>query len=482
MIYGLNLSPNDSHIESRDGPFYHPHQDLTQQPTKFKGSKGGANDTIKKLHEFARAGRALEAEQLLEHMKQMYCLRGRKDLKPDVRHFNSVINAWSKSHSLGKEERAEQILNWMCKNRRSQGWNRMNIKPTSITYNTVIKTWANSDHVDAGDRAMALLERMIERQQLGDENVAPDSHSYRSVIHAYSRNVQKGSAQKAEAVLEMMNQNEDLRYKPDAMLYHVVIHMYSHNREINAPQRAEALLNSMHEKYQNGDVSVKATTITFNVVLNTHAQSTPSSPKRAEEILQRMQNLYQNGNSDVQPDIISFNCVLNAHANSHVKGAAERAFTILNSIQDQYQKGIICAKPNTRSYNTCLKACCLCGNYDFSRSIENRTNIDIACCLLTQIHQHGRELRPDEWTYHWFFKSCQELCDDVGERELLLDWSFRLCCGNGMLTLRLFRDLSQVTDMRKLLGPNYVEKQPSQLVMSTLPKHWSCRSGKAGGL
>jgi len=328
---------------------------------------------------------------------------------------------------------------------------------------------------------MALLDRMIERHQLGDENVAPDSHSYRSVIHAYSQNVQKGSAQKAETVLEMMNQNEELTQKSDAMLYHVVIHMYSHNREINAPQRAEALLNSMHEKYQNGDVSVKPTTITFNVVLNTHAQSTPSSPERAEEILQRMQNLYQSGNADVQPDIISFNCVLNAHANSHVKGAAKRAFTILDSIQDQYQKGIICAKPNIRSYNTCLKACCLCGNYDISRSLENRTNIDIACCLLTQIHQHGNELRPDEWTYHWFFKACQELCDDVRERESLLEWSFRLCCGNGMLTHRLFRDLSQVTDMRKLLGPNYVHKQPSQLVMSTLPKHWSCRVGKAGG-
>lgn len=101
MIYGLNLSPNDSHIESSNGPFCKPDQDVSQQPTKFKGSKGGANDTIKRLHEYARAGRALEAEQLLEHMKQMYCFRGRKDLKPDVRHFNSgTLHYFESCHTI----------------------------------------------------------------------------------------------------------------------------------------------------------------------------------------------------------------------------------------------------------------------------------------------------------------------------------------------------------------------------------------------
>ena len=90
MIYGLNLSDSDAPKESSNLPFNLADKDVTPQKLKKskRGSKG-ANDTIKKLHEFARAGKALEAEQLLEHMKQMYCFRGRKDLKPDVRHFNS---------------------------------------------------------------------------------------------------------------------------------------------------------------------------------------------------------------------------------------------------------------------------------------------------------------------------------------------------------------------------------------------------------
>jgi len=65
-------------------------------------------DTI--IHAYASRGRAREAEELLREMMKMASTTARGIVKPDVRSFNVVLNAWSKSDADEAEERFQQLL------------------------------------------------------------------------------------------------------------------------------------------------------------------------------------------------------------------------------------------------------------------------------------------------------------------------------------------------------------------------------------
>jgi hypothetical protein len=65
---------------------------------------------------FAWAGKAERAETLLEEMNSDY-LDGNDSSKPNVRSFNTLLDAWSKSRYRDSSQRPEAILERMVNSR-----------------------------------------------------------------------------------------------------------------------------------------------------------------------------------------------------------------------------------------------------------------------------------------------------------------------------------------------------------------------------
>jgi len=404
-------------------------------PCEISGRTNKHNNIIKNLHECARAGKPRDAEAHLQTMHSLYW-KGHEHLKPDVRHFNSILNAWAKSKETGKEFRTEEILAWMYQLQETTNYD---VKPTRVSFNICISAWSKSKELDAGSRALKLFDYMSSLYEAGDSDLKPDFQSYRSVICALSKNVIKGSAPKAEAILQKMRLSDDPETSPDSSLYHMVIHMYSNNRDVNAPERAEALLNEMHFAFMNGNIAVKPNTITFNTVLNTYAKSlTQGLAERAESILRRMKELHEHGYPNVEPDTITFNSVINAHANSRSEGSAVRVFGILSEMQESYQNGIKKAKPDTRTYNACLKACYY-SSYVINKESSANINFDVACKLLSQIH-YELDSQPDEHTFIWFFRACKANYYEESKHNQAVEWAIQLCWKAGLWTDRVIKE------------------------------------------
>ncbi len=306
-----------------------------------------AKEIIRKLHSCGKEGKPKEAEQYLQTMQALY-EQGDADMRPDFRHYNSLMHAWVKSNCKHKEYSAQSILEWMCNlqtngngggtsnngngngNGNGAASNNEHLKPTNVSFNICINAWRGSKEKNATDVAWYLFESMVRMEEGGHMSGGPDYHTCKVMIHALSNRVVSGTAHKAERVLQIMIASNRSNCQPDASIYNQIMHIYSHNKERNAPLKCEKLLRDMHERYLQGDESLQPTTLTFNSLLNTYAKSnSEGAADRSEMILQHMQEMFEGGYEMVEPGVISFNTVINAHASSKKKGADRRAYNIL---------------------------------------------------------------------------------------------------------------------------------------------------------
>ena len=460
-----------------------------QQRTNHKSYE---RDVIKKLHKSAKDGRPFDAENCIEVMKSLYH-KGDTFMKPDIRHYNSLMNAWIRSNRFNRIYKAEQILEELCQLQRMDAQNHEHLKPTSVSFNICINAWQKTKDTSAGDKVWYLFELMHDMLDKGLMTDKPYYQTYRTVLHALSSNVVKGTTTRAEKVLHLMKSRCDGAVLPDESIYHIVMHIYSHNREMNGPQRVEELLSEMHQEFLKGNVTVKPTTLTFNTVLNTFAKSSQTgAAERAELILEHMQHLHENGYGDCQPDAISFNTVINAYATSDKAGADRRACEILAAMKRNYLAGVTpSAKPNIRTYNACIKAC-LCGK-DYSSQYEKNITIRRAQGLFMELHQQESRIQPDDHTYNWYLKVFHALCDNDLDKIATTKSVFNSCCQRGLLNDCIMDQIRQMIDLHNLGYPfvsssqgltskcvvsdmNWNELTSAEIIRHYLPTSWTCNS------
>jgi len=414
-----------------------------------------ANGLIKKLHDCGRSGRPMEAEKHLTTMRTLY-QQGKKNMRPDIRHYNSLMHAWVKSAIPNGELKANQILDWLIKMVRTDKIKNKHLIPSKISFNICINAWSKRKCYGSAALAWNLLEKMLELESEGMVSDGPDYHTYRAVLQALSQNVEKGTAKKAERIMERMKTNSDPSVKVDDSIYHVIMHIYSYNKEESAPLRCEELLNEMHELYRAGDLSLKPTVMSFNTLLNTYAKSNmPGAADRAENVLDHMlflsENLSENGYDGVTPDCISFNTVLNCFARSNDLGSDRRAFKILTRMQTLYAADRITAQPNSRTYNSCIKAC-LCSNASGNEE-EKEKSMDLAYQLVKSIDE-SKYVTADEYTFDWFFRVCEALCyREKAKLASLVNWGYDLCKKSRILTPKLKNHVQQIINMHYVQQP-----------------------------
>jgi Pentatricopeptide repeat domain len=275
---------------------------------------------------WSRTGHVRETLQVLKAMEQRYEKTMDGALQPNSFSYNTVLAAYAKSRG-GKAaaERAQQFLEHTMPS------------PDVISYNALLTTWARSGVPQAGVRAEDILR---------DMPIPPNAKSYAAVMDAWSRSRTEEAAARAHGLLkelqDLFEQTEDEHLRPNCICYSSVIHAYAISKEAHKAQRAYALLQEMKVKGQT-DPQVLPNTVTFNSVLNACATSSPLSyagkgehkkdgdKKDGEVCLQTMvQTLYQelvnedesnsarpsNNRQSLTPDHFTFGTVLKACANN----------------------------------------------------------------------------------------------------------------------------------------------------------------------
>jgi hypothetical protein len=98
--------------------------------------------------------------------------KGMKIIKPNVRSYNAVINAWAKSGRKDAGIRAEKLLERLYELGQSTGEEEM--QPNTVTFTTTIDAWAKSSNRIAPERAEMILNRQLDLYDSGMERVKPD--------------------------------------------------------------------------------------------------------------------------------------------------------------------------------------------------------------------------------------------------------------------------------------------------------------------
>lgn len=199
-----------------------------------------------------------KAEDCLNHLVQSY-KSGVKSAKPDMTSFTTITIAYAKQ---GKPLEAEKILEQLeelyatTKERR--------LRPSTTIYNTIIDAWAKSNEENSALRAHSILKNM---KNMTDALIRPDEVSYSGVINAYGRS---NNPKAAEALLEEIESGVVKFVKPNTVIMNCVIDAWAKTNETDrfyAAQRAEAILERM-EQESASNLLIKPDKISYTSVLN----------------------------------------------------------------------------------------------------------------------------------------------------------------------------------------------------------------------
>ena len=402
-------------------------------------------------------------------------------IMPTRQMYTLAMDAWAKlletkhiqeqhRNALLPAQRAQQILDFMWEkhnhNHSSKGINQM--KPDVIHYTTVLQALANASSKKATQMAQTLLKQAERRSGLKDflfdndkkslsdldPNLVPDRACYNTVLYCLSRYFQSrddvhGRLHSAQYIMglmkEIMNKMEtmadrlnDDAWMPNTRTYNLLL-MACSRRPNGGGKEAEKILEGMLRKSHHlvdqdvgevmlrGDQSLEdleesmvvPNIKSYNNVINawSHDRS-GEGPERAEEILKALlqQVSASQGESSVgeitrhpllnqiYPDVVTFNLVINAWTKSGRTEAGERAERILNLLIDQSPQAIrafvqtdelkvdfdeLDVAPDVISFNSTINAWSKSGNRDSPQRSE-----DVLRRLLAEYEKHG-EVTPN---------------------------------------------------------------------------------------
>lgn len=301
---------------------------------------------------------AQRAEQILNQMID------HPSLSPNKQCFVAVISAYSKN---GNAIKAEELLERM---------QQVRIKPNSYAFTAVLSAWANVGTHAAAERAKAILERMQELYQAGNQDLQLNTVAYTSVVNAFARSGSIEGVEKAEALIETMEElyhagNPNVR--PNIQTFTSVMSGYAKCESLDAAEKAEALLDKIEELHKSGRSDLQLNTFAFNAVIDAYSRSrSPKGAERAERVLDRMLTTFQNGNELCMPDRYSFTSVISALSKNADRASAERAQMTFDVMQEMHDSGVSGLKPDQHSYGALMSAWGRCGDPQAAEAVLER--------------------------------------------------------------------------------------------------------------
>jgi hypothetical protein len=235
---------------------------------------------------------------------------GMEEMRPDEYMYATAIAAVGKSGLMGAAQRAEAILRrmeWLYKTGKTQ------VSPTHVTYTTLIDAYAKqcsaSFSTADAEAAEALLRQMEaagcctkgEGSHNHNNSIRPNHISYSAVIDAWAKCRGEGSAKRAEAVLRRMQQkyeDGDESVRPSGVTYAVVINAIARSYDYpNKAQKAFDFLSRLHALYRTTrDPSFQPNTPAFTSCLSAcaYTSSLEERPVALNVLRQTMEELETN--------------------------------------------------------------------------------------------------------------------------------------------------------------------------------------------
>lgn len=387
-------------------------------------------------------------EELLHELYRDYCARNHdKRLMPNLEIFNNLLKGWSRIPSKVQRrkagERAEAIVQHMEK--LASSGVLPGVKPDLQSYNILLNCWSRCGN---GQKAQDLLEKMIQRWELGDDFVAPDTVSYSRVLSAWHRagnthrcehltnvllkqfnlgnyrvhpnlilcglakfGTQPEALKKAQTLFQTMSSltasRERKDVKPNSSSYHHLLECILKADQEDCGDQAEFLLNDMLLKFAAGDDDMKPNTAVYNLVMKALIKT--GDPTRTEDILAQMYEEDTWG-ARVYPDLESFNIILQAWAMSNLgEEACKRGEQILRRLERIWESQILDVKPDITSYNTVLQS--------LATQSKEKTAGKRADLLLR--HMGEKEIKPNYISYNHTITALKN-CGDVKRANKLL--------------------------------------------------------------
>ena len=279
------------------------------------------------------------------------------------------------------------------------------------------------------------------------------------------------------------------------------------NRE-DALEQAEQVLYRMH------DFGVLPTSRHYNVVINALAKCKNPDANKAHNLLRELQTL-----DSYTPDIITYTSVIECYSNSLDPNAADICLELLQEATDLYQaSGDEAIMPNLRAYTVAIRALStnptleniersrellerLVGSYEETMDENLRPNtfpfnfvINCAANCIGSIDDKLRAfkiaaktyndvrtsevIRPDSFTYSFWFKCCNNLLPEGDTREKGVTYAFQQCCRSGLVsseTLKRFLAGTPQKLVTSLLGIPGNTSPPiyRKYTLEDIPPDWS---------
>lgn len=330
------------------------------------------------MRTLAKHGYGSKAEELLNHVEEIYQTGSDRDLSPNTITFNSCIDAYAKAKQPHDAERILRMM--MMISSQDDGKREEEIKADSISFNTVLHAWAISRKKGGGRRAQQLLEHMEKMYNAGNLDVKPDVFSYTAVMSAWAATATKGGARgdgeekdvidKAMILLHKMEQAcalGDDNICPNAVTYTVMINILARSGKSGAALNAHEILVQMENQYRRSGTSnggklnekLKPDRICYTSVIDAYARCEEDhAGEKAVELLNHMIMLSEEmGHVDVRPDKKTYCSVISALGKSRARGAADMAQRILNDMEELYYAcGYDDVAPNTIVFNAVIDA------------------------------------------------------------------------------------------------------------------------------
>jgi PPR repeat len=275
-------------------------------------------------------------------------------------------------------------------------------------------------------QAEKILRKMEQLWQRGDDQVEPTNRHFNVVINAYAKSTDPFAARKAYDLLQRMK-GGNFRSKPDIITYTTVIECFSKSADPDASEIVLKLLQeafAMHE--QTGDPALRPNARTFTMVIRTLAESN-GSVEVARKLLTQMVDMYEETKDEaLMPNTYPYNYVLNCAA---------------NTLEDDKMQAF---KIATKTYQ------------------DMRTS---------------EYVRPDSFTYAFWFKCCNNLIKDNPElKEKCMFYAFDECRKEGLVSNTVLNRLQHGVPPAVLEEWVGIPKRKNgfwDLKITELPEEWS---------
>ncbi|OEU11916.1 hypothetical protein FRACYDRAFT_137581, partial [Fragilariopsis cylindrus CCMP1102] len=314
-----------------------------------------------------------KALDILQHMKRVYDEgSGGSNIRPNAVTYATVINAFARKGDIvgskkGDAEGATDILK-MMEDDCSNSVKKKHLKPNVRTYSTLINAWSKSGRDDAPQEAKKLLDKVIDLHSKGDLDEGPNVITYNSVIDSYAV---QGDVEGASTILKMLEddfQAGNLDAKPDMRTYSTFINAISKSGDIDAPKQAEDVLKKMNDLFLKGELDEAPSAITYSSVMDAYAAE--GDINGATNILKLMKDAYTSGNKAARPNLRTYNILINTISKSGTENAPQQAEILLTTMIYLFSIKELPDGPNLFSYNTVMDAYAVQGDTDGASDVH----------------------------------------------------------------------------------------------------------------